>query len=169
MGVFSSRRVSVDMHICIHMQYAFLFTCVMSTVHPVLRTFSHLLYSEHFPMSLNIFCNISHYQYNHSSAIELRNCFYMFVIIYNVMSIFIDIAVLIISSYSLFLFSGNILYSDTQNSHNSVNVHSFQISASLVSSNDLSSTESCTCRKLQSWLGYNFSSVKHNLIRNNCS
>lgn len=100
-------------------------------------------------MSLNIFCNISHYQYNHSSAIELLDCFYMFVIIYNVMNIFINTAILIISSYSLFLFSGNILDSDTQNSYNSGNVHAFQISASLVS-NDLSSTESCTCRKLQS-------------------
>lgn len=122
-----------------HMQYAFLFTCVTSTVHPVLHIFSHLLYSEHFPMSLNVFYNISHYQHNHSSAIELLDCFYMFLIIYNVMNIFINTAVLIISSYSLFLFSGNILDSDTQNSYNSGNVHAFQISASLVS-NDLSST-----------------------------
>lgn len=66
------------------------------------------------------------------------------------MNIFINTAILIISSYSLFLFSGNILGSDTQNSYNSVNVPSFQISASLVSSNDLLSTENCTYRKLQS-------------------
>ena len=43
----------------------------------------------------------------------------MFVIIYNVMNIFINTIILIISSYSLFLFSGNILDSDTQNSYNS--------------------------------------------------
>lgn len=140
----------------------------------------HLLYIQFYIFSptcyiVNIFlCHWIYFVIFHTinTTIPLLlsfKTFYMFVIIYNVMNIFINTAILIISSYSLFLFSGNILDSDTQNSYNSVNVHSFQSNASLVRSNDLSSTENCTCRKLQSWLGYNFSSVKYNFIRNNSS
>lgn len=89
-------------------------------------------------MLLNVFCNISHYQHTHSSAIEHLGCFYVFVITCNVMNIFTNTTVVIISSYSLLLFFESILDSHTQNSYNSLNVHSIQISTSLVSSNGLS-------------------------------
>lgn len=101
-----------------------------SLLYLVLHSFSHLLCKGHFLMSLNIFCNVSYSQHTHFSAIEHLGYFLRLVIIYNVMNIPTNTTVLIMCSYSLFLFSECILDSQAQNSYNSLNVHSIQINGS---------------------------------------